>query len=149
VTASDSDLIADSIPFTELADASMAMTAHVIYEAWDPRHCASLSAQVIQEQIRGRMGFDGLLISDDLDMKALSGDIPERAAAVLAAGCDIALNCWGRLDDMKGIAEQVPAMTADATERISRACALLRIAQGSSALNARIDELVARRDSLA
>ena len=149
VTASDSDLIADSIPFTELADASMAMTAHVIYEAWDPRHCASVSAHVIREQIRGRMGFDGLLISDDLDMKALSGDIPARAAAVLAAGCDIALNCWGRLDDMMGIAEQVPAMSADATERLTRAYAPLRIAQGSAALNARIDELVARRDSLA
>ncbi len=149
VTASDSDLIADSVPFTELADATMAMTAHVIYEAWDPRHCASVSTRVIAEQIRGRMGFGGLLISDDLDMKALSGDIPARAAAVLAAGCDIALNCWGRLDDMMGIAEQVPAMTADATERLTRACAPLRIAQGSSTLNARIDALVARRDSLA
>jgi beta-N-acetylhexosaminidase len=127
----------------------MAMTAHVIYEAWDPGHCASVSARVIAEQIRGRMGFDGLLISDDLDMKALSGDIPARAAAVLAAGCDIALNCWGRLDDMKGIAEQVPVMTAEATERLVRACAPLRIAQTSSALNARIDALVARRESLA
>ena len=149
VTTSDSELASDLAPFTALADAPMAMTAHVIYEVWDAEHCASVSATVIQEQIRQRIGFDGLLISDDLDMKALSGDIPARAAAVLAAGCDIALNCWGRLDDMNGIAEQVPAMTADATERITRACAPLRIAQGSSALNARIDELVARRDSLA
>jgi beta-N-acetylhexosaminidase len=104
---------------------------------------------VIAEQIRGRMGFDGLLISDDLDMKALSGDIPARAAAVLAAGCDIALNCWGRLDDMNGIAEQVPVMTAEATERLARACAPLRVAQTCSALDARIDALVARRESLA
>jgi beta-N-acetylhexosaminidase len=127
----------------------MAMTAHVIYEAWDPGHCASVSARVIAGQIRGRMGFDGLLISDDLDMKALSGDIPARAAAVLAAGCDIALNCWGRLDDMKGIAEQVPAMTSEAAGRLALACAPLRVTPASSALNARIDALVARRDSLA
>ena len=149
VAASEPELATDLAPFTALADASMAMTAHVIYEAWDAEHCASVSATVIQEQIRQHIGFDGLLISDDLDMKALSGDIPARAAAVLAAGCDIALNCWGRLDDMKGIAEEVPAMTAEATERLARACAPLRVAQASYALNARIDELVARRDSLA
>jgi len=149
VAASESDLARDCLPFADLADASMAMTAHVIYEAWDVEHCASVSATVIQEQIRQRIGFDGLLISDDLDMKALSGDIPARATAVLTAGCDIALNCWGRLDDMRGIAEQVPIMTAEATERLARACAPLRVAQPSSALNARIDELLARRESLA
>ena len=149
VTASDSELATDLAPFTALNDATMAMTAHVIYEAWDAEHCASVSATVIQEHIRQHIGFDGLLISDDLDMKALSGDIPARAAAVLTAGCDIALNCWGRLDDMKGIAEQVPTMTAEATERLARACAPLRVAQPSSALNARIEELIARRDSLA
>ena len=148
VAASENDLAADCAPFIALADASMAMTAHVIFEAWDPEHCASLSATVIQEQIRQRIGFDGLLISDDLDMKALSGDIPARASAVLTAGCDIALNCWGRLDDMKGIAKQVSAMTAKATERLARACTPLRLAQPSAALNARIDELVARRESL-
>ena len=149
VTASDSELAADLVPFTALNDASMAMTAHVIYEAWDAEYCASVSATVIQEQIRQRVGFEGLLISDDLDMKALSGDIPSRAVAVLAAGCDIALNCWGRLDDMQGISEQVPAMTSEATERLARACAPLGVAQTSVALNARIEELVARRESLA
>ena len=149
VAASERELAADLAPFTALADASMAMTAHVIYEAWDAEHCASVSATVIQEHIRQHIGFDGLLISDDLDMKALSGDIPARAAAVLTAGCDIALNCWGRLDDMTGIAKQVPAMTAEATERLARACAPLCVAQPSAALNARIDELVAQRESLA
>ena len=149
VAASEPELAVDCAPFTELADASMAMTAHVIYEAWDAEHCASVSATVIQEQIRQHIGFEGLLISDDLDMKALSGDIPARALAVLTAGCDIALNCWGRLDDMKGIAGQVPAMTAEATERLARACGSLRVAQPSAALNARIDELLARRESLA
>ena len=111
VAASDSELAADLMPFTALADAPMAMTAHVIYEAWDAEHCASVSATVIQERIRQHIGFDGLLISDDLDMKALSGGIPARAEAVLSAGCDIALNCWGRLDDMRGIAEQVPPLS--------------------------------------
>ena len=149
VTASEPELAVDCAPFTELADASMAMTAHVIFEAWDAEHCASVSATVIQEQIRQRIGFDGLLISDDLDMKALSGDISARASAVLAAGCDIALNCWGRLDDMTGIAEQVSAMTPEAAERLARACAPLRVAQPSAALNARIEELLARRESLA
>ena len=149
VAASEPELAADVEPFIALADAPMAMTAHVIYKAWDAEHCASVSATVIQEQIRQRIGFDGLLISDDLDMKALSGDIPARAAAVLTAGCDIALNCWGRLDDMTGIAKQVPAMTVEATERLARACAPLSVVQASSALNARIDELVARRESLA
>ena len=142
-------MAADLAPFTALNNASMAMTAHVIYEAWDAEYCASVSTTVIQEQIRQRVGFEGLLISDDLDMKALSGDIPSRAVDVLAAGCDIALNCWGRLDDMKGIAEQVSAMTAEATERLARACAPLRVVRASSALNARLEELVARRESLA
>jgi len=146
VAASESELASDCAPFIALADASMAMTAHVIYEAWDAEHCASVSTTVIHEQIRRHIGFDGLLISDDLDMKALSGDIPTRATAVLAAGCDIALNCWGRLEDMKGIAEQVPAMTAEATGRLVRACASLHLAHASPALNARIDELVARRE---
>ncbi len=149
VTASELELAVDCAPFTELADASIAMTAHVIFEAWDAEHCASVSATVIQEQIRQRIGFDGLLISDDLDMKALAGDISDRASAVLAAGCDIALNCWGRLDDMTGIAEQVPAMTPEVAERLARACAPLRVAQPSAALNARIEELLARRESLA
>ena len=148
VAASQSDLAIDCGPFAALADAPMAMTAHVIYEAWDPEHCASVSPKVIQEQIRQRIGFDGLLISDDLDMKALSGDVPTRAAAVLEAGCDIALNCWGRLDDMRGIAEQVPSMTSGAAERLTRSCAPLRLVEDSRALNARIEELVARRAAL-
>ena len=149
VAASEHNLAIDCEPFAALADAPMAMTAHVIYEAWDPEHCASVSAIVIQEQIRQRIGFDGLLISDDLDMKALSGDIPARAVAVLAAGCDIALNCWGRLDDMWGIAEQVCSITPEGAERLARSCVPLRLVEDSRALNARIDELVARREALA
>jgi beta-N-acetylhexosaminidase len=148
VAASDEALQWDCQPFAALADASMAMTAHVVYEAWDSEHCASVSTRIISEQIREHIGFDGLLISDDLDMKALAGDIPSRAEAVLQAGCDIALNCWGRLDDMRGIAERVPAITTPAARRLEAATQRCRIASDSAALAARIDALIARRDAL-
>jgi beta-N-acetylhexosaminidase len=111
-------------------------------------HCASVSARIIEGQIRGRIGFDGLLMSDDLDMKALSGDLPGRAVAVLEAGCDIALNCWGRFDDMTAIANAVPAMTDVAERRLLRARSTLRIAQNTEALAARLAALIARRDAL-
>ena len=147
VEADSASLTVDCLPFSELSDATMAMTAHVVYEAWDMEHCASVSSRVIEGQIRGRIGFDGLLMSDDLDMKALSGDLPSRAVAVLEAGCDIALNCWGRFDDMTAIANAVPAMTDVAERRLLRARSTLRIAQNSVALAARLAALIARRDA--
>jgi beta-N-acetylhexosaminidase len=88
-------------------------------------------------------------MSDDLDMKALAGDIPSRAVAVLEAGCDIALNCWGKLEDMQGIADRVPLMTPRALARLEAACAPLRIAENSAALQARTDALLTRREALA
>ena len=148
VAADEASLAADCQPFSELSDATMAMTAHVVYEAWDAEYCASVSARVIEEQIRGCIGFDGLLMSDDLDMKALSGDLPSRAVAVLEAGCDIALNCWGRFDDMTAIAEAVPTITDVAQERLLRARLTLHIARDSVALAARMAALIARRDAL-
>ena len=148
VDAAASALALDCAPFKALSDASMAMTAHVVYQAWDGDACASVSERVIQEQIRGQIGFDGLLISDDLDMKALTGDIPSRAVAVLEAGCDIALNCWGRLDDMLAIAERVPAMTSGASDRLARACSSLGVVHDSQALSARMAALISRRDAL-
>ena len=148
VAADAASLAADCQPFSELSDATMAMTAHVVYEAWDAEYCASVSARVIKEQIRGCIGFDGLLMSDDLDMKALSGDLPSRAVAVLEAGCDIALNCWGRFDDMTAIAEVVPTITEVAQERLLRARSTLQVAQDSVALAARMAALIARRDAL-
>ncbi len=104
VTAPDRDLQTDLAPFAALRDAAMAMTCHVVFTAWDPDRPATLSPLVIDSVIRQRIGFYGLLISDDLDMKALDGDVPARAAAAVAAGCDIALNCWAKMDDMIGIA---------------------------------------------
>jgi len=104
VSATDRDLQTDLAPFAALRDAAMAMTCHVVFEAWDPDRPATLSPTIIDSVIRQRIGFHGLLMSDDLDMKALSGDVPSRAAGAVAAGCDIALNCWGKMDDMIGIA---------------------------------------------
>jgi beta-N-acetylhexosaminidase len=147
VDASAADLVSDSQPFVDLCDAAMAMTAHVVYEAWDPHQCASVSSQIIEQQIRGRIGFEGLLISDDLDMKALSGTLAERAAAVLQAGCDIALNCWGRLDDMEAIANRVAPMPQQSVLRLTRACAHLDVMADTPALRARIETLLAYRDA--
>src|SRR5690606_8766605 len=95
VTAGDGDLERDLAPFRALNRAPAGMTAHIVYTAWDAERPASLSPRVIGGIIRGAIGFDGLLLSDDLDMKALNGPADELAEAVVAAGCDLALNCWG------------------------------------------------------
>jgi len=123
VTADDAALDVDLEPFRTLNRAPMGMTAHIVYTAWDAERPASLSPTVIGEIIRGRIGFDGLLMSDDLDMKALKGDIPALAAGVVAAGCDIALNCWGRMDEMVGIADVLPEITEAGRARLDRAMA--------------------------
>ncbi len=87
----------DFAPFRALADLPAAMTAHVVYSAIDPDQPATTSRMVIDRVIRGAIGFDGLLMSDDLDMKALSGSLAERARASIAAGCDVVLQCHGGL----------------------------------------------------
>jgi len=78
---------------------------------------------VIGQIIRREIGFSGLLLSDDLDMEALAGTVPERASRAIAAGCDIALNCWARMADMEGIAQALPAISARAAERLEAALA--------------------------
>lgn len=123
VHADDDALEKDLAPFRALRGAPMGMTAHVVYTAWDAARPASLSPVVIDTIIRQRIGFDGLLMSDDLDMKALQGSIPDLAAGVVAAGCDLALNCWGRMDDMTGIADRLPDITPLARDRLDRAMA--------------------------
>lgn len=109
VTASDEELGADVFPFAELADAEAAMTAHIVYEAWDADRPATCSPTVIDAIIRGRIGFEGLLMSDDLDMHALqyamNGGLRERAEAALGAGCDVVLQCSGKLADMQDAAK--------------------------------------------
>jgi len=121
VDAPDRDLQTDLAPFAALRDAAMAMTCHVIFEAWDPDRPATLSPVVIDSVIRQRIGFHGLLMSDDLDMKALSGDVPSRAADAVAAGCDIALNCWGKMDDMIGIANALDPISTVSRARLEGA----------------------------
>jgi beta-N-acetylhexosaminidase len=123
VHASAEELETDLEPFERLAAAPMGMTAHVVYTAWDPEQPASMSPTVIEQIIRGRIGFDGWLMSDDLGMEALAGDFGSRAAGVVAAGCDVALHCSGKMDEMAAVAEAVPAMTPDGEARLTRAMA--------------------------
>ncbi len=144
VTASDEELEFDISAFRRLNKAPMGMTGHIMFEAWDSEYCATMSPTIIERVIRGRIGFDGLLMSDDLDMKALKGDVSDRAANCIAAGCDLALNCWGRMDEMIAIAHKVDAMTARATERLAAAMATIGVTPDTSEIAA----LIAKRDSL-
>jgi len=110
----------DFAPFRALRDMPWAMTAHVLYEAVDPDLPATLSRRVIDAIIRGSIGFDGILVSDDLSMRALGGTIGARARDALAAGCDLALHCNGNLDEMKQVARAAFPLTAAAKERLER-----------------------------
>jgi beta-N-acetylhexosaminidase len=144
VTATNEELEQDLAPFRALNDAPMGMTGHIVFEAWDKEHCVTMSSTIIRDIIRGRIGFDGLLMSDDLDMKALSGDVSDHAANSVAAGCDLALNCWGRYDEMVAIAEKLPEITQVGRARLDRAMATI----SSKVDIGRIAELTAKRDEL-
>ncbi len=127
VTASDADLDGfDLAPFKALSGVPMAMTAHILYPAWDADRCATLSPTVIGTVIRGRIGFDGLLMSDDLSMAALRGTLAERTAASRAAGCDAALHCNGRMTEMEAVAASAGRLDADALRRWRSARSHLR-----------------------
>lgn len=114
-------LTKDMEPFRRLHDQAWGMTAHIVYTAFDPVHPATQSAKVIEEFIRGHIGFDGLLVSDDITMQALQGRPGERAAASLAAGCDLVLHCSGDPDEMEEVAAAVGPMSPQACERFARA----------------------------
>ncbi len=144
VTASDAELESDIEPFRTLNWAPMGMTAHVVYTAWDRSRCASLSPTVIGDIIRGRIGFDNFLMSDDIGMHALSGDFGNRASGVLAAGCDVALHCSGDLGEMQGVAHEVGAMTQQSRLRLHRAMDTV----SSDEDGPDYAELAARRDAL-
>ncbi len=115
----------DFEPFRRLAHLPAAMTAHVVFNAVDPEYPATTSGRVIEEVIRGEIGFDGLLISDDTSMKALSGDFPTKAASILAAGCDLVLHCNGVFEEMAGIASRTKGLEGKALERANRALAVI------------------------
>ena len=143
VDASAEDLETDLAPFRTLNRAPMGMTAHVVYTAWDKDQPGSLSAKVIGEIIRGRIGFDGLLMSDDLGMHALKGSFTDRTAGVIAAGCDIALHCSGDMDEMQACAEGVTTISPRARERLDAAMAT--IAGGAEGV---FEAQIAKRDAL-
>ncbi|MCP3729370.1 beta-hexosaminidase [Sphingomonas sp. MG17] len=144
VAASDAELERDIEPFRTLSDAPMGMTCHVVFKAWDAENPATLSPAVISEVIRGRIGFDGLLMTDDIDMKALSGSAGEKAAAAVAAGCDVALDCWARMPEMEDIAGRLGDAPPQTLARLERAMASIRPEPGEmTALIAKRDELLA------
>jgi beta-N-acetylhexosaminidase len=134
----------DFRPFQALADAPWGMTAHVIYTALDDAAPATTSRKVIDNVIRGWIGFDGLLLSDDLSMQALSGSLGERATASLAAGCDVALHCNGKPEEMEQVAVAVGPLTAEAKRRIAAARARLGKPEpvDQAALQRRLDGLM-------
>jgi beta-N-acetylhexosaminidase len=116
----------DFAAFQPLADLPMAMTAHVVFSALDPAHPATTSATIIRQVIRGVIGFQGLLMSDDVSMNALAGSIAERTRAIVNAGCDMVLHCNGKLDEMRDVARETPELAGEALDRARRALALRR-----------------------
>jgi beta-N-acetylhexosaminidase len=113
----------DFAAFQPLTDLPMAMTAHVVFSALDPAQPATTSATMVEQVIRGVIGFQGLLMSDDVSMNALAGSLAERTRAIFAAGCDIVLHCSGKLDEMRDVARETPELSGKALERARKALA--------------------------
>ncbi len=129
----------DFAPFRALSDLPMAMTAHVVYADIDSENPSTTSRRVIRDVIRGQIGFDGLLMSDDVSMHALSGDFSARASAILAAGCDLVLHCTGVMAEMQAIAERAPELCGKSFERAASALAARRQADGADEDQARAE----------
>ena len=145
VDADAADLETDIAPFRALAGvAAMAMTAHIVFTVWDEARCATLSPVVIGEVIRRLIGFDGLLMSDDLGMQALDGDFGARAAGAIAAGCDVALHCSGAMVEMEAVAGALGPIGEPARARLDRAMATIAGAPREETFEA----LAAHRDAL-
>lgn len=121
----------DFAPFRALKHAPVGMTGHLVFEAIDPDRPATLSPIVLSEIVRGCIGFDGLLMSDDLSMKALSGPVGESAAGALAAGCDLALHCNGDMGEMREVAAAAPRLEGRSAERAAAALALIATPAGA------------------
>jgi beta-N-acetylhexosaminidase len=129
----------DFAAFKPLADLPMAMTAHVVFSALDPAHPATTSATIIEQVIRGVIGFQGLLMSDDVSMNALSGSIAERTQAIFAAGCDMVLHCNGKLDEMREVAVETPELAGLALDRARRALSSRKAPQAFDRIKARAE----------
>ena len=139
----------DFAAFKPLADLPMAMTAHVVFSAVDPAHPATTSATMIAEVIRDAIGFQGLLMSDDVSMNALAGTIAERTRALFAAGCDVALHCNGNIEEMREVAGQTPELSDRALARANAALAARKAPQPFDRVAARteLDVLIARANT--
>ncbi len=136
----------DFAAFQPLADLPMAMTAHVVFSALDPAHPATTSATIIEQVIRGVIGFQGLLMSDDVSMNALAGTIAERTRAIVTAGCDMVLHCNGNLDEMREVARETPELSGKALDRAKLALASRKAAQpfDRQATRVELDALINR-----
>ena len=127
--SADADLGADAAPFAANAGLPWMMTAHVVYEALDPTRPATLSPEVIGTVIRSRIGFGGVLVSDDLAMGALSGAPGVLAAQAIDAGCDLALHCTGRIEDSRAVLDAVPDCRPATLDRLAAARRLARVSR--------------------
>lgn len=107
----------DFLPFVAMKNELMAMSAHIVFTAIDPENPATTSAKVVRDVIRGHIGFDGLLMSDDVSMNALAGDIEARARGIVAAGLDLVLHCHGIMDEMVQVARVVPVISGETLRR--------------------------------
>jgi beta-N-acetylhexosaminidase len=143
VEAGEEELAVDLAPFRALADAPMGMTAHLVYTAWDAERPASQSPIVIGDIVRGRLGFEGFLMSDDIGMNALSGGFAERARRVLEAGNDAVLHCSGDRTEMEAVASAAGPLSEAGEARLARAMAAARPSGGPS-----YEELADKRDRL-
>ncbi len=139
------DLTADLVPFMRNADLPWMLTSHVLYRALDPEHPATLSPRIVADVIRGRIGFAGVLASDDLAMAALTGTPAERALGALAAGCDVALYCPGDPEGNAAVLRACPDLTDEARTRLAaarRLAAVRRVALDGTALAAERENLL-------
>jgi beta-N-acetylhexosaminidase len=123
VDATRSELERDFLPFAELRDLPMAMSAHVVFSALDPLRPATASPFVVREIMRGQIGFDGLIMSDDVSMKALRGPFEERARAIFEAGLDVVLHCNGELEEARAVASATPELSGHSLRRANAALA--------------------------
>ena len=149
-TARDELERTDFAAFRPLAGLPMAMTAHVVFSALDAAQPATTSATIIREVIRGWIGFQGLLMSDDVSMNALEGTIAERSRASIAAGCDMILHCNGKADEMAEVAANSPVLAGEARARADAALKARKQPQPLDRAKARaeLDDLVARAGAL-
>jgi len=142
VGASRTQLEAEDFqPFYSLRRESMLMTAHVLFESLDPHHPATLSRTIITDMIRGQWNYDGLIMTDDINMQALGGTIQERCTAALAAGCELICHCNGEKDDMLAVANTTPALANKAAQHAVKARAVALLEPKPFEKDAAIDRL--------